>query len=417
MRLVHSFSPFEEICVLFDENDTPATVSVWRENDLSVGTICLARAVQAIPSGWFLDTGRGETVYLNTPSSFIKADGTVSTTKLSEGDLLLVEISRQASREKKAEARTRINLPGKTIVFRPGTDQVSFSKRLSAEAADRLNSFLPSGGVLFRTAAEFETRQNICAEFSALKQRWQSILKSAGKPGILYRPEKDVFVLADQYEKSLTQIITDDASTAARLKEKGAPVSFCLNGVWERENMAEALDAALSETSDLPSGGTLITQQTAACVCFDVNAGSGSPGSANAEACREILRQIRLKSLGGQMIIDFAGRKEKKFLHTLLPRLKQDGVFVAGFSSLGLAEITVEKTRRSVFDAFGAEQREAAELIRRLWFSLPVSEVKVLAPQHVLNIIRSYSEQLEERLKTSIKLQPSDRIGLEGLKK
>ena len=155
MRLVHSFSPFEEICILFDDNDVPATVSVWREDDLSAGTICLARAVKAVASGWFLDTGRGAAAYLNTPPFFIKADGTVSTSKLTEGDLLLVEIVRPAVRDKTAEARARISLPGKTVIFRPGTDRPSFSKRLSGETIGRLGRLLPSAGVLFRTAAEF----------------------------------------------------------------------------------------------------------------------------------------------------------------------------------------------------------------------------------------------------------------------
>ncbi|MGN1079336.1 MAG: ribonuclease E/G [Alphaproteobacteria bacterium] len=415
MRLAHSFSPFEEICILFDENNLPVTVSVWRESDLPAGTICLARAVKAVASGWFLDTGNGGTVYLNTSPFFIKADGTVSTSKLTEGDLLLVEIVRPAVRDKTAEARARISLPGKTVIFRPGTDQISFSKHLSDKAADRLRSVLPRSGVLFRTAAEFETEQNIRDEFSVLEQRWQSILRSAAEPGILYRPEKDVFALADQYKKELTRIITDDSRTAALLKEKFPDVSFCLQGIWEQENMAEALDAALSERTALPSGGFLITQQTAACVCFDVNAGSGKIGAANIEACGEILRQIRLKSLGGQMIIDFAGKKEKSFLRDMAARLKQDGIFVAGFSSLGLVELTVEKTRRSVFDAF-EDERTAADLIRRLWFAAPVSAVKVYAPLADLNRLRPYLRRLEDRLKTDIELCPSDHAGLEGLK-
>lgn len=415
MRLAHSFSPFEEICILFDENNVPVTVSVWRESDLPAGTICLARAVKAVASGWFLDTGNGGTVYLNTPPFFIKADGTVSTSKLTQGDLLLVEISRPTVRDKTAEARARVALCGKTVIFRPGTDQISFSKHLSDKAADRLRSVLPCGGVLFRTAAEFETERNIRDEFSVLEQRWQSILRSAAEPGILYRPEKDVFALADQYKKELTRIITDDARTAALLKEKFPDVSFCLQGIWEQENMAEALDAALSERTALPSGGFLITQQTAACVCFDVNAGSGKIGAANIEACGEILRQIRLKSLGGQMIIDFAGKKEKSFLRDMAARLKQDGIFVAGFSSLGLVELTVEKTRRSVFDAF-EDERTAADLIRRLWFAAPVSAVKVYAPLADLNRLRPYLRRLEDRLKTDIELCPSDHAGLEGLK-
>ncbi len=416
MRLVHSFSPYEEICVLFDENDRPVTISSWRENDLAVGTICLARAIKAVASGWFLDVGNGRSVYLNTPSFFIKKDGSLSFSKLSEGDFLPVEICGPASEGKSAEARVQISLPGKSIIFRPGTDRPSFSKRLSENTINRLGALLPSSGVLFRTAAESETEQNILAEFDELKKLWQSILKSGKEPGILYRPEKDVFALAKRYEKDLTQIVTDDAQTASVLKGIFPNVSFCVQGVWDRENVSEALDEALSEKVDLPSGGFLITQQTAACVCFDVNAGSGKIGAANVEACDEILRQILLKGLGGQMIVDFAGRKEKGFLRDMVTRLKQDGIYVAGFSSLGLVELTVEKTRRSVFDAFDC-RRTAADLIRRLWFAVPVSHVKVYASIADLNDMRPYLRQLEDRLKTNIELQSSDRIGLEGVKK
>ena len=147
--------------------------------------------------------------------------------------------------------------------------------------------------------------------------------------------------------------------------------------------------------------------------------GTGTAVDANNEACVEILRQIRLKGLGGQMIVDFAGNKEKKFLLKMMDRLNSPAVFVKGFSSLGLVELVVEKRKSSLFDVFDESRkhyRTAADLIRKLWFASSRGALSVYAPLPVLNYIRPYLSRLEERLKIDVNLYASEYIRLEGLK-
>lgn len=417
MRLVHSFSPFEEICVVLDADDRPVAVAVDRENRLPVGSICLARACRSVAAGRFLDVGGGMTAFLNAPSFFIKPDGSVCRGKLNEGDFLLVQISRPAVDGKEAEADPRISLSGKTVVLTPALTENNYSKRLTALAINRLREHFPETGVLFRTAAAKAAIDDISAEISFLKQQWNALLNRPKKPQILSRPERGVFKLVREYADRLDEIVTDDAETAAILKKMYSNVVFEIGGVWEKQGVGEAVDAALNIKSPLPSGGFLITEQTAACVCFDVNSGSGNAMNANIEACAEILRQIDLKNLGGQMVVDFAGRKEKRVLIDMMNRLKRDDVYIAGYSPLGLVELTVEKNKRSLFDDFcSSANRGAADIARTLWFANATgSTVTVYAPAAVVSRLRPYVERLKTRLNADIDFQTADAVKLEGI--
>ena len=420
MRLVHSFSPFEEICVLFDDDGTPVEVSVWRDCDLQTGALYIARATGFVGAGWFLDVGNGRSAYLNNPPFYLKPDGSLCRDKLTEGDRLIVRIVRPETTEKEAEATHKVTLSGRWSVLMPTQNVPVFSRRMKQQAADRLKLLAPNEGVLFRTAAQDAELDDIAAEIEDLKRKWRSLLSgNDDRPGVFFKPDRDVFQFADQYRDVLSEVVTDDPEAAARLKKENIPVSFEVRGVWRKERLDEVLDAAAAVRSPLPSGGSLITQQTAACVCFDVNAGAGRVFEANEEACPEVLRQIRLKGLGGQMIIDFAGRKEEKTLRRLIRGLKNENVFISGVSTLGLVEITVEKTRRSLFDVFSPEQkavRFAADVVRLLWFASVSPEVTVFAPSAVLNLIRPYVGRLEKRLNAVVKTEVSENLRLEGIK-
>lgn len=419
MRLVHSFSPFEEICFLFDDDGRILEISVWRENDLQTDSVCLAQAVRAVGSGWFLDIGNGRSAYMNAPLSRLKPDGSVCPDKLTQGDRLIVRIVRPETEEKEAEASSKVTLSGRTVVLTPLRNTPSFSKKLPSSEWDRLKLLAPNEGVLFRTAAQNEDLTVIAAEIAGLKDLWRSLTEKAERPAVLFRPLKDVFRYAGRYKDALTEIVTDDSLTAAELKKEAFPVTFRMRGVWKAEDLDDALDEGVSVRTPLPSGGFLMTQQTAACVCFDVNAGSGHIGAANEEACPEILRQIRLKGLGGQMIVDFAGRKDEKIIRRLIRELKGENVFISGISTLGLVELTVEKTRASLFDLFPDSRpadRKAAGLVRRLWFaSCRGAAVDVFAPAEILNKVYPYKGALEKRLNATVRLNMSETLNLEGI--
>ena len=415
MRLVHIFSPFEEICVLFDSAERPLEFSVWKEDELQTEAIYSAQAVCQVPSGWFLDLGKGKTAYINMPSVYLKPDGKLCRSPLTQGDRLLVQIIRPEIREKEAEASHKIGLAGKNVVLMPTQQAPSFSRQLDQEQKERLLSSFPQEGVLFRTLAGKTDVRDIRKEVEFLKQKWSDILSKAEKNGELYTPQKDVFRYASSYSTDLKEIVTNDAKTAAALKASGLPVTFEGRGLWNKERLDEALDEIKATKTLLPSGGFLMTEQTSACVCFDVNAGAGKASTANEEACSEILRQIRLKGLGGQMVVDFAGRKDENTMKRLIGGLKRDNVFISGVSTLGLVELTVKKTRASVFDVFSCpEKRQAARIVLKLWDAVSVSKPVVSASPVVLSYVRPFLKQLEQRLGTQTELCFSQTEKVEG---
>lgn len=420
MRLVHSYSPFEEICFLFGDDQKPVEMSVWRKDDLQTGSLHIARAVRSVGSGWFLDAGNGRSAYMNNPSFHLKPDGTLCHDKLTQGDSLIVRIIRPQTMEKEAEATHKVSLAGQYVVLLPTQKTPMFSRRLDQTSMERLKLLAPNEGVLFRTAACGADLNKVAADIEMLKKQWQELLSGRDwQPSVLYRPIRDVFRYANLYRDELSGIVTDDSETASLLKKEGFSVSFNMQGVWKAEHLDEALDSIGNVRSELPSGGFLMTQQTAACVCFDVNAGSGLISAANEEACPEILRQIRSKGLGGQMIVDFAGRKDEKITRRLIQKLKNENVFISGISTLGLVEMTVEKTRCSFFDLFSAERRSvrvAADIVRRLWFSCITGTVVIQAPADVCGLVRPYVRLMQDRLKTAVKLEPAEIVRMEGIK-
>ena len=419
MRLVHSYSPFEEICFLFNDAQVPVEMSVWRKDDLQTDALHIARAVRSVGSGWFLDVGNGLSAYMNNPSFHLKPDGTLCHDKLTQGDGLIVRIVRPQTMEKEAEATHKVSLTGQYVVLLPTQKTPMFSRRLDQTSMERLKLLAPNEGVLFRTAACGADLNEVASDIDSLKKQWRHLLPGNDRPSVLYKPIRDVFRYANLYRDELSEIVTDDSETAARLKKEGFPVSFNMQGVWKAERLDEALDSVGNVRSGLPSGGFLMTQQTAACACFDVNAGSGLISAANEEACPEILRQIRLKGLGGQMIVDFAGRKDEKIIRRLISKLKNENVFISGISTLGLVEMTVEKTRCSFFDLFSAGRRSvrvAADIVRRLWFSCVTGAVVIQAPADVCGLVRPYVRSMEDRLKTAVKLEPAEIIRIEGIK-
>ena len=166
MRLVHSFSPFEEICVLSGGDGAPLTVTVWRESDPAVGSICLARVVKSAAAGVFVDIGNGRTAFLNRTPFFIKPDGSVSPTKPAEGDLLLVELCRPATEDKDPEVRAHVSLSAETVVLLPAQQGNSYARSFSSQTISRFREQFPE-----TMGGDFEKRPRKTANNLASRTR------------------------------------------------------------------------------------------------------------------------------------------------------------------------------------------------------------------------------------------------------
>lgn len=426
MKLVHSYSPLEEVTALFDDG-IPFAVHVQRPDEIPVGSVCLGRAVKENRGSWFVDIGLGDgrNAFVTIQDSWCRPDGTVSETALSEGDALLLQVQRPAFEEKEMKLTAQVSLASALIVYTPMRAGIAFSRYLTQDMRFRMLSFLPQdkGAFLVRTEAANVSQKAVLKDIDALAGQWEQLVREAVEKaarkewGLILEAPKTVFVLAEKYQAGLEEIITDHAPSAALLRKIYPVTVFSNECVWEKEGIGEAVDEALLKSAPLPSGGSLITEQTAACVCFDVNSGPGRLEEANQEACPEILRQITLKGLSGQMIVDFAGKKETGRLRRFADKLKNPEIFVCGVSPMGLVEMTAERSRRSVFELFSdADRNRAAGLVRRLWFARAAGNITVTAPLSISVFIRPYLGQLEERLGTGIELKQGNTVEIEGIK-
>ncbi len=421
MKLLHSFSPAAEMTALFRE-DRPFGLWIQRAGELLPGTICAARAVKKVGDAWFLDIGEGRSAFLPASESGFAPDGTPRRAPLSEGDRLIVQIRRSSFDGKEAKASGRISLSGARAVYIPGGRGISFSRRFGEEARGRFSDALSGrpGGVIVRTAAENAGTEETAAELNELAGQWEAVLRRAGSgEGSLYVPPSWAEQAAEKYRPEITEAFCDSPDARNRLGTLLPFIRFLTDGKELRAEIDAAVEEALMPCAPLPSGGSLVVDSAAACVCFDVNAGSGSRLDANREACAEILRQIRLKGLSGQMIIDFAGKKEKAGLNPLMRRLNAPDMALSlwGISNLGLVEMTLERSRPSVFELCGAGQREAAALVRDLWFAEAAGPLTAYAPAEVLEGVRSFVPQIEKRLGCTVELRPGNDIRIEGLRR
>ncbi|HBO59768.1 MAG TPA: hypothetical protein DD624_07665 [Alphaproteobacteria bacterium] len=350
MRLVHSLGEKDEITAVFD-GDVLRDLYVDVPNALAPETVCRARVLKAVAGGWFVAVGH-RTAFMEQAKTALDWDG--FPVSVSEGVGVLVQVRHAAAEDKDVKVSADIVLAGEALVYTPNRRGVAFSRALTPQAKERLGKVFDGIGdsVTVRTAAENKTADELREELKSLRALWSAVL--AQKGDILWEPEAAVFRAAQEYAPWLTEISTDSAQTALRLKSVFPKTELVLNGLREREALPQVVEEALLPRAALPCGGSLIVERTAAVVCFDVNAGAASWGEANEQAVCEIDRQIRIKGLSGQMIVDFAGKKDKAVIAALGKKLEKlnDSLRIAGVSNLGLLEMTKRRGRACLLDVW-----------------------------------------------------------------
>lgn len=350
MRLVHSLGEKDEITAVFD-GDAVRELSIEIPDALAPETVCRARVMKAVAGGWFVAVGH-RTAFMEQTKTALDWDG--FPVSVSEGIGVLVQVRHAAAEDKDVKVSADITLAGEVLVYAPNRQGVAFSRALTPQAKERLSKIFDGIGdsVTVRTAAENKTADELREELKSLRALWNAVLAQKGE--VLWEPEAAVFRAAQEYMPWLTEISTDSAQTALRLKSVFPKTELVLNGLREREALPQVVEEALLSRAALPCGGSLIVERTAAVVCFDVNAGAASWGEANEQAVCEIDRQIRIKGLSGQMIVDFAGKKDKAVIAALGKKLEKlnDSLRIAGVSNLGLLEMTKRRGRACLLDVW-----------------------------------------------------------------
>ena len=248
---------------------------------------------------------------------------------------ILCQVTKNPIAHKGARLTQEVSLPGRFVVLVPNSDTYGISKRLPEKERKRLRKILdrvkPKGaGIIVRTAAENVTEDEIVNDVNRLASQWEAIEKLANdsnRPALLYRePEMAVRVIREEFNKDYRGIIIDDKALYEDVKGYVESITPALAdrvqyydreaesmSLFERHHVAEQLRKAVDTKVWLPSGGSLIIEGTEALTVIDVNTGKNVGKSSleetvyrnNLEAAREIARQLRLRDIGGIIVIDY----------------------------------------------------------------------------------------------------------------
>ena len=371
-----------------------------------VGNIYLGIVQNVLPSmeAAFVDIGRGRNGVLYAGEVNWEAAGLGGSNRkieqaLRPGDYVVVQVSKDPVGHKGARLTTQVSLAGRYLVYVPGASSTGISRKLPDTERQRLKEILrevvPSdAGVIIRTASEGVKEDDIRGDVNRLQERWTQIAeraqdtkqKAAGAAVALYEePDVLVKVIRDLFNEDFGQLIVsgDDAwTTINEYVSSVAPELVSKLNKYESAESAEGvagpdifavhrIDEQLAKAMDrkvwLPSGGTLVIDRTEAMTVVDVNTGkfTGSGGNLeqtvtknNLEAAEEIVRQLRLRDIGGIVVIDFIDMvlesNRDLVLRRLTEALGRDRTRhqVSEVTSLGLVQLTRKRLGTGLIEAF-----------------------------------------------------------------
>jgi ribonuclease G len=375
------------------EDDRVAEVYLERPERRSIaGNIYLGTVDNVLPGmeAAFIEIGLEKNGFLYvdeivTPELEGKRHGKKIQDLISRGQTIMVQAVKDPMKTKGARLTTEISLPGRFVVYQPNGDGFGVSRRLDDEERSRLKDVLKSldlkgGGVIVRTAAEGASPEDIERDLIFLQKLWKSIdtrAKKASAPSLLYQEaELPLRVIRDLFTEGFERALVDQERAYKRivgyLKKTSPHMVERVVRHKDKQPLMEAygVDAEIKSTLnrrvDLPSGGYLIFDYAEAFTVIDVNTGrfvgSRSRSSAarledtitknNLEAVKEVVRQLRLRDIGGIIVIDFIDMANPKNRATVEEALRTElerdrtKTYVVEISPLGL----VEMTRQNVTD-------------------------------------------------------------------
>ncbi len=359
-----------------------------------VGNVYLGRVQNVLPSmeAAFVDIGKGRNGVLyagevNWDAAGLEGKSRAIENALSPGDTVLVQVTKDPIGHKGARLTSQVSLPGRFLVYVPGGGMTGISRKLPDTERQRLKAILKKivpedAGVIIRTAAEGASEEELTHDVERLKAEWESISAKSeskknapalvhGEPDLATRVVRDVFnedfkqliVQGDEAWQTVSDYLADVAPDLAQRASRYTKDTDLFHDLRVDEGLAKALDRKVW----LPSGGSLVIDRTEAMTVVDVNTGKfvGSGGNLeqtvtrnNLEAAEEIVRQLRLRDVGGIVVIDFIDMVLESNRDLVLRRLTEclgrdrTKHQVAEVTSLGLVQMTRKRVGEGLLEAF-----------------------------------------------------------------
>lgn len=358
-----------------------------------IGNVYLGKVQNVLPSmeAAFVDIGRGRNAVLYSGEVDWELAETGNQPKrielaLKTGDTVLVQVTKDPVGQKGARLTSQVSLPGRYLVYVPNGSMNGISRKLPEGERTRLKKILKEilpedAGVIVRTAAEGATEEQLTLDVQRLQKQWEDIqsrVESSQAPLLLHsEPDLLIKIIRDVFNEDFQKLIIsgDDAfitiynyieSVAPDLLERIERYEGN-NDVFDEHRIGEQIVKALDRKVYLPSGGSLVIDRTEAMTVVDVNTGKfiGSGGNLeetvtknNLEAAEEIVRQLRLRDIGGIIVVDFIDMvlesNRDLVLRRLVECLSRDRTKhqVAEVTSLGLVQMTRKKLGLGLLETF-----------------------------------------------------------------
>ncbi|MFD0856005.1 ribonuclease E/G, partial [Actinomadura adrarensis] len=358
-----------------------------------VGNVYLGKVQNVLPSmeAAFVDIGKGRNAVLyagevNWDVAGLEGQPRRIESALKSGQSVLVQVTKDPVGHKGARLTSQISLPGRYLVYVPDGSMTGISRKLPDKERSRLKQILKrimpdNAGVIVRTAAEGATEEELARDVSRLSAQWENIqrqVKNASAPSLLYgEPDLTIRVVRDIFNEDFAKLVVSGDGAWDTVSEYVEYVAPHLADRVERWNgdqdvlssyrIDEQIAKALDRKVWLPSGGSLVIDRTEAMTVIDVNTGkfTGQGGNLeetvtrnNLEAAEEIVRQLRLRDIGGIVVIDFIDMvlesNRDLVLRRLVECLSRDRTKhqVAEVTSLGLVQMTRKRVGQGLLEAF-----------------------------------------------------------------
>lgn len=371
------------------------------QQDSLIGNVYLGKVQNVLPSmeAAFVDIGRGRNAVLyagevNWDAATLEGKQRRIENALKSGDSVLVQVTKDPVGHKGARLTSQISLPGRYLVYVPGGSMTGISRKLPDVERNRLKRILKDrlpedAGVIVRTAAEGASEEELTHDINRLRAQWEGIESQAKStkvlaPEVLYgEPDLTIKVVRDVFNEDFSKLIVSGDEAWDTIEAYVTYVAPDLVGrleKWTKDEdifsawrIDEQIHKALDRKVFLPSGGSLVIDRTEAMTVVDVNTGkfTGSGGNLeetvtknNLEAAEEVVRQLRLRDIGGIIVIDFIDMvlesNRDLVLRRLVECLGRDRTKhqVAEVTTLGLVQMTRKRMGTGLLEVFG-EQCEA----------------------------------------------------------